>query len=422
MNGWILALLSGPTLLGAASLEIPVTGVMQLPAGTTEIEAEIVLPAAARDLEIRGDPTGSVLKMADHFNGRALFVAGQASRIRFTDFTIDGNRDVLEQRQPLPPSSVPFINYTRNNGILADGVDGLDISAMRFRAIAGFAILACRSRDVRVERVRIQASGSRNDKGRNNTTGGILFEEGTAHFRARNNVLEEIRGNGIWTHSVYLSPRNSDGIISDNRFREIGRDAIQAGHATAMAIERNFGTRIGFPADIADLENQAIPVAIDTAGNVDKSIYAGNHFERIAKCIDLDGFHDGVVRGNTCLNLSSYGIVMNNANPDMQSEKVHIVGNLIQDADIGGIFVIGNDNVVERNRLVNLNRSHSDNPLLRSGIFLGNGGERPAVNRDNIIRDNRISGFNLEGYCITPAEGVSLDDNQLARNICSDRR
>ena len=247
-----------------------------------------------------------MLKLAEAFQGRALFVAEHAGRIRFANFTIDGNREALEQRMDLPPSDVPFARFTRNNGILAEDVEGLDVAEVKFRSIAGFAILVSRSRDVRVERVRVESSGSRNGKGRNNTTGGILFEEGTARFRAKANVLDQVRGNGIWTHSLYGSPRNRDGEISDNQFREIGRDAIQAGHATGIRVERNSGSRIGFPAEAVDIENGAIPVAIDTAGNVDRSIYADNRFEKISgKCIDLDGFHDGEVRGNQNLDLCS---------------------------------------------------------------------------------------------------------------------
>ena len=84
-----------------------------------------------------------------------------------------------------------------------------------------------------------------------------------------------------------------------------------------------------------DVEGGGIPVAIDTAGNVDRSVYAGNRFEEVnGKCIDLDGFHHGEVRDNACVNRGSaddyphghYGIVFNNSNPDMQSEDVTVSG------------------------------------------------------------------------------------------------
>ncbi len=71
------------------------------------------------------------------------------------------------------------------------------------------------------------------------------------------------------------------------------------------------------------------------------------------KCIDLDGFHDGEVRDNVCVDVAGYGMVMNNTNPDMQSTHVRIEGNRLENVEYGGIFVIGTDNVIARNRLLN---------------------------------------------------------------------
>jgi len=306
---------------------------------------------------------------------------------------------------------------------------------VKFHDIAGFAVLLSRSQNVRVERVRVESSGSRNAKGRNNTTGGILFEEGTSKFEAKANVLEDVRGNGIWTHSLYTSARNSEGEISENRFRNIGRDAIQAGHATRVLIERNSGTRIGFPAGIVDVENQGIPVAIDTAGDVDRSVYGENRFEQIAgKCIDLDGFHDGEVRANTCLGLQNYGIVMNNSNPDMQSRNIRVVGNRIMGALYGGIFVIGTGHRIVHNRLLNLNQAHCNEEaarfgcyygpgepdMLRSGIYLGLGAERPAPAMRNTIEDNEISGYKMNARCVGFAPGVDRSANVVRGNNCRD--
>ncbi len=81
---------------------------------------------------------------------------------------------------------------------------------------------------------------------------------------------------------------------------------------------------------LVDVENGGTPVGIDTAGNVDQSTYEHNRFEEIdGKCIDLDGFHDGAVRGNTCINrrppedypFGHFGIVFNNASIEMRSRE-----------------------------------------------------------------------------------------------------
>jgi hypothetical protein len=418
-------------------------GTVRLPAGVIEIASEIRIPDGARDLEILGAPEGTVLRAAAGFEGRAVLSCRKAVRIRFSGFTVDGNRASLEKPIGLPPYDVAFVSFYRDNGLLVEDVESLTVRDVRFVNVANFPILVGRSKGVRIERVRIEDSGSRGVKGRNNTTGGILLEEGTADFDVADSVLERIRGNGVWTHSLYTSPRNGPGSIRGNRISTVGRDAIQVGHATGVKVEGNQGKEIGFPASEVDMENRAIPVAIDTAGNVDRSAYNGNRFEEInGKCIDLDGFHDGEVRRNECVNrrpaeaypYGNYGIVMNNSNPDMQSERIVIAENIIDGALFGGIFVIGSENTAERNILRNLNLAHCNEnaakagcyhapgepDMLQAGIYLGKGAERPALARRNRIRGNRISGYRMKTRCIAFAPGVESAANTVEGNLCDD--
>jgi hypothetical protein len=176
-----------------------------------------------------------------------------------------------------------------------------------------------------------------------------------------------------------------------------------------------------------DLEGRAIPVAIDTAGNVERCSYARNRFAGVnGKCLDLDGFHDGEIRGNVCRDLGNYGIVMNNSNPDMQSRNIRVEENVIDGALFGGIFVIGTGHVIARNRLLNLNRAHCDTcyytpgepDMLRSGIYLGKGAERPAPARGNVIEDNEITGFRMDTRCIAAAPEIAPSWNTIRANQC----
>ena len=201
-------------------------------------------------------------------------------------------------------------------------------------------------------------------------------------------------GNGVWTHSNYGSPSNARGVIAENDFREIARDALQVGHSTEVRVERNTGGRIGYPFDAVDIENGGTPVGVDTAGNVDQTVYTENRFEEVnGKCIDLDGFHDGQVTFNTCVNKGTaesypnghYGIVVNNYNRDMRSENITIADNTIDGAKFGGIFLIGSHHTVVRNKLLNLNLAHCNEnaakfgcvaiqgepDVLESGIYIG---------------------------------------------------
>jgi hypothetical protein len=404
------------------AVPLPHARVVQLPPGVVELHSEMVL---AGGTHVIGAASGSVLRAARDFHGRGLLVvAGDDVVLR--GFALDGNRAALETRAGLPAYDTPFARFTSNNGVFAEGVAGLAIERVDFREIAGFAILVSRSRGVTIDRVRVSDSGSRNAAGRNNTTGGILLEEGVTDFRVTRSELRNIPGNGIWTHSLYTSPRNARGLFAENRFDTIGRDALQAGHATAMRIEGNVGTRIGYPEAAIDAEGRAIPVAIDTAGNVDRSVYARNRFSEIrGKCIDLDGFHDGEVRDNFCVDVAGYGVVMNNTNPDMQSTRVRIEGNRLENVEYGGIFVIGTDNVIARNRLLNVNTARCGCPftpgepdMFRSGIYLGKGAERPAASRGNLVEENKITGYEMSTRCIGGAPGIFPDGNIIRKNQC----
>src|SRR5260370_23321351 len=187
---------------------------VQLAPGTVEVHTEMVLED---DAEVRGAASGSVLRAAADFHGRALIVV-RGNHVLLRDFEVDGNRQKLDARLGLPGYDVPFAHFTPGNGVLAEGVSQLTILNVRFREIAGFAVLVSRSWQVAIDGVRVADSGSRNPAGRNKTTGGILLEEGTSDFRVTRCELRNIRGNGVWTHPLYTSPRHGRRVFSENRF------------------------------------------------------------------------------------------------------------------------------------------------------------------------------------------------------------
>jgi hypothetical protein len=405
-----------------------------LPAGVIDIRRELIVPPGA---EVAGHPRGTVLRAAGRFRGRAVLVC-RGSGISISRITIDGNRAALARPIEIAPYDQPFAVFYASNGIVAVGATRLRIRDVTLRGIANFAILVSASHDVAIDRVTVLGSGSLNARGRNNTSGGILIEEGTTQFAVRDSVFRGVRGNGVWTHSLYTSSRNARGEIAGNRFEEIGRDAIQVGHATEVRVERNTGLRIGYPVAIVDVEGGGTPVAIDTAGNVDRSIYAGNRFDEVnGKCIDLDGFHHGEVRENVCRNATPeddmfghYGIVMNNTNPDMQSRNIQVTGNTMDGTKYGGIFVIGRGHFVTGNRFLRGNSARCETPtgaclfdpeqpnLLLAGIYLGRKAERPDPAVDNTITGNVVTGHGMRDRCIAAAPGIDLRSQTIERNEC----
>ena len=429
---WWLLLLTIPLVAGLVRTW-PHRHVVELPPGVVELEAPMDIDA---NTELRGAASGTVLRASDDFRGRALIIV-LGSGVVLHNFGIDGNRAALERPAPLPPYDTPFARFTPANGILAESVNALRIEDLRMVNIAGFAILVSHSADVAIDGVMVRSSGGRNALGRNNATGGVLLEEGATDFRVTGCVLRDILGNGIWTHSLYRSPRNARGVIAENRFDEIGRDAIQVGHALDIRVDGNQGARIGYPVEAIDRENRATPVAIDTAGNVERTVYSGNRFEEIdGKCIDLDGFHDGAVTGNTCYNaglpadypFGNYGIVMNNSNPDMQSRNIQVLDNVIDGPLYGGIFAIGQNHRIAGNRLLHSNTAHcgcvydsSQPDILAAGIYLGKGAERPATSLHIRVEDNFISGYRMKTHCVEMAPSIPPGANTIRNNQCEDR-
>ncbi len=417
------------------------TGIIRLPRGTVEISSELTLAPGAHDLEIVGNETR--LKAADNFKGRALLVLENAGRIHLHDLEIDGNRDKLAKPLEMAPPENVFRVWYPDNGVLVNKVAGLEIERLTLANVVNFPILVSQSSNVRISGATVEDSGSKNARGRNNLSGGILFEEGSSHFEVTQSTFRRILGNGLWTHSNFHAPRQQDGAFTRNDFDTIGRDALQLGHATRVRIEQNTGARIGYPMEAVDIEEQGIPIAIDTAGNVDHSEYSGNTFEEIdGQCINLDGFHDGTVRNNRCTNrkgaadypFGSLGMAMNNAHPDTHSNNIEIRNNVIDGAKFGGLFLMGSGNRVIGNRFVNLNLAgcnesakefpciyKADEPgMLASGIYVSRGVARLEETRGNVIEDNTISGHGMKSRCVQFGPGVSPALNTVGRNTCSD--
>ena len=415
------------------------TGVVHLPLGVIPVGAELKLPPFAHDLTIIGSDT--TLKADIGFRGRAILSGYQARNIRITGVSFDGNRENLAQPLEMAPPENAFRIYYANNGVLFDQSTGIEISDSHFSNIVNFAILVSRSSSIHVTDSSVENSGSFDPRGRNNTTGGILIEEGSSDFSVRNCAFHDIRGNALWTHALYTSPRLSNGVFEGNHFDTVGRDAIEVAHASFVRVEQNTGVNIGYPPSLVDIEHGGTPVALDTAGNVDHSSYLRNHFSEIdGKCIDLDGFHDGVVRENECINrgpvdhypYGHFGIVMNDSNPDMRSVNIEISGNVIDGTKFGGLLVMGADHRIIGNTFVHLDLAgcnenaakfgciyKKDEPeMLESGIYLSRGVARLEETRGNVIRNNTISGHRMASHCIAAGPGVSLSANSIAGNQC----
>ena len=180
----------------ALTLSLAEARVITLKPGVTEVKTEYIV----RDGDtLRGAASGSILRASPTFKGRAVVVLGSDATIEH--LTIDGNRSKRSKPMPIAPYDRAFADFYANNGILSSGTHDIIIRSVSLKNIVNFAVIVSAAKDVMIDGLHVSDTGSLNEKGRNNTTGGILLEEGTTSFIVQNCVFENVRGNGVWTHS-----------------------------------------------------------------------------------------------------------------------------------------------------------------------------------------------------------------------------
>lgn len=418
--------------------------VVDLPAGEIHLSRPLAMPKGTKDLAIQGNPKGSTIVLDPGFSGRAAIEGEDVSNVFFRNFSIQGDRGEMKSAWALPKDGVAFADFYSANGIVIRGGSNVGVQGVSFSRIRAFPLLLNAVHGATVNAVTIADCGTLNPDGHNNTTGGILLEQGATDFVITGSKISRVPGNAIWTHSYANAPRQERGRIAENEIDTVARDAIQVGHASRVRVENNRGSHIGFPVEYVDFPGYATPVALDTAGNVDYTVYTGNRFTSVAgQCVDLDGFHDGQVSDNQCLNDPAearnwlglhFGILFGNHDPGMTSANVSVTGNALRGFAYGGVFLIGQRNRIEDNQFLDVNLAHCgstptpakcaallDQPdALRSGIYLATDGGRPAMTRDNIIQNNIIRGFGIGEHCIAANKGVDLRANAIAGNTCQD--
>lgn len=417
------------------------TGVVNLPAGTIELNTELRVPPSAHDLEIVGQPT-TVIRASREFQGRALLTISDAKGIRIRGVQFDGNRTELDRRIDRPPAGTAYAQHFTSNGILLTNTSNVHISDSSFREMLAFAILGNAVKKIKIEKVRIEDSGSRNANNKNNTTGGILLEEGTDDFEVVDCEIRKITGNGIWTHSYPGSPRNYRGLIARNTIESLARHAIQVGHANKVRVENNRGRYIGYPASEVEQKGTDSPAGVATSGKVDESVLTKNRFEDVnGRCFDLDGFHDGEVSENVCINRGkpedyehgNFALMLNNTYPEMESQLVTIRDNTFDGTKLSGMFIIGKSHKITGNKMLNINKArcneggerfrcpqvNGEPNFFQSGIFLAARADRASPAEDVLIENNEIRGHKMATRCILTSPIVLAAKQQIGKNTCA---
>jgi hypothetical protein len=358
------------------------TGVVELPSGSIEITREIVLPADAHDLEIKGANT--TLKAASSFRGRSLLSLPGGRNIKIHDLILDGNRAAFPQPVPPPQAAAMLSRIIANNGIVAENVAGLEIFRVDAKEFAGFPILIAAGSHSRIHDVRLMDSGSLDAAGHNNGTGGLVLEEGASDFEVTHALFGKIRGNGIWIRSTGTTA--AKGRIADSEFEVLARSAIEMNHASGITITGNTGHMIGFPGEEVVITGTVLPAALIASGAVDRATIQGNTFDQIAgRCMSLDGVSSSEIARNVC-----------------------------GDGLFNALLIRGSANRVTGNRFTGMNTARRDQPeSLRAGVYLAGGAS------GNTVEGNEIAGYGMARHCVGGPEGV-LAANTVANNACAD--
>ena len=290
------------------------TGTVMLPAGVIEISREVTIPADAHDLLVRAK--GTTLKASAAFRGRALLYIAGGLNIRVEDLALDGSRDAVGRMASLPPSGTMYARVVANNGIVAEGVTGLEIARVKARNIAGFAVLVNGGLGAKLSEIEVTDSGGYNPQHRNNGAGGIALEEGLADFDVRRCLIGGIRGSAITLRNV------KRGVIQENELNVLARDAVTADHVTSVIIRNNRSREIGYPT---------------------------SDFDGSAVCFRLTASSDNTVEANTCTETLLGAIIVSGQRNRVTAN--HLTKLNAGHREVGGVFLDtgSSANIVEGN-------------------------------------------------------------------------
>jgi hypothetical protein len=429
---------------------------LMIPGGRTYlINSPITFPTGELNIALVGDGLSTVIKRgADMPDGQGVFDLTNVKGVTFKDFVLDGNvttttdityTDLLGSMAYNPL----HVNLTKNTSFWIHGpAENITFEGVKITHSGGYAILGdCTTGFITNFRaannwlsnnraVTFETNGS--------WTGGIFFE-GNSSYCARSvwvtdNLIERVTGNGFWTHTNSLSLLHENIHADRNTFRDMGRDGILMGAIYGGSASYNKFRRIGYVA--ADDTSASVPkypanqyaVGLDTAGITRGVNYIGNSFTSCnGACMDLDGFAEGTVSGNTCIvprsgeteytedNIAAYGggagnvtyglQISNSNNDSIAGSRVTIVGNTFINMRAGAIRLYATrDSFVANNRI-----EHPADAIVKP-IQLGAIGAGGAYQRayGNVITANVIK------YSPASAVAAVLEDSSYAAPSATD--
>ncbi len=155
---------------------------VELPAGEIHLSRPLVFPKGAHNIRVVGNPSGTTLVLDSDFPGSAAVVIDGSSNVTLSGFSIIGDRGDLKSDWYFPLKEAAFADYYTANGVAVRKSADVTIRGVRISRIRAFPIIVNATSKVLIDSVTIKDSGTLNRDGHNNTTGGILLEEGSSRI------------------------------------------------------------------------------------------------------------------------------------------------------------------------------------------------------------------------------------------------
>lgn len=411
---------------------------LYFPSGTYKCNSVIdSLVAGSLNIRLTGDGPATVIKRGGTIGtGKGLFDV-YGSDVEFANMCIDG--DVLTS---LGLQYGVDFNGIGGNDPMADsltvntsfwvhgGASRVRFINVRIIHSGGYAILL----DARTDYVTdVKILGCTLENNRPNTfgttlgdliygswTGGIFYKGdcvSPALSVVQNLIVDSCTfsrntGNCVWGHVYGFDALHSNINVTNNHFIDCGLDAILYGGVTGGACTGNQARRVGYVC--SDDTSASVPLyltganatGIDTSGLVKGVAYGNNRVISVyGGCMDLDGYGQGSVTGNTCILPESgtpeytedlistlttgrcYGIQpSNSSNTQYGAADITITGNTLINMQAGAIRLFA-----ARNCQVSGNNIRHPAGAVIEPIRLGNIGTGTYQRSyGNVVQDNQI--------------------------------
>lgn len=285
----------------------------------------ISLDSTASNIIFYGDGPSSVLKRdtGNLASGVGLFdLSGHD--ISFEDLLIDGSVIASTGLDWSTISDPMAANLTQNTTIWTrGGAKNLRFSAITIQHTGGYAILLDATSTGDIDNVDIGGCLFTNNRphtfgtGGINTyqswTGGIHYQSdgnlhGVTNVKIHHSTFRRTPGSCIWGHLYAFSRLHENILVDSCTFTDYGLEGVEHGGLDGGGVVNCRFRRGGFVTGNSDL-SAPTPAwlsghtcsAIDTSGLTKNLVYANNQiFDHNGGYIDMDGFGQGTVTGNTC--------------------------------------------------------------------------------------------------------------------------